>query len=637
MKYSNKMKQIFSFKKDEDKKIQYDIEFIKEIQPIGGISFCDNLYGKYTRNGNGYVACINIYDYPKYLNDYWLSKIIKQQNTISVIDIGTIDTNTVKININKSLIEQEGRIRTTKDNIEQRESRYRYQELDELYDEVAIMGEVVKKLSIRIYISADTIEEIEKRKTEVIKYLESESFKSTIYLNENKYEWLSIFESLSKQEKMLNKPKFQPMQTKIIASGNPFHYTSLKDEYGTYLGYTTDSGGCVLFDQFKISNYRTAYDSVIFGKLGTGKSTLLKKMMLDRACRGDYIRGLEVDGGFKNIIGYLGGKILSLDGTSGILNPFQILKTNENNEICFSRHIAKMEIMYKFLVPQASNYETLTFGNVIKYMYHILKMTPEHTNDVSSFKNNQYPTLSDFSRFLNEVIEHEKDNSKIKILNNINIVIENLINNYKHIFDGHTSIPNVMNEQILFFDIATLKNLKSEIFEFQLFNALTLLWDNCLQVGKKMLEEYSNNEKDLKDITHFYVVIDEAHKIANTSRLDAVDQLVDFKREARKYFGSLNLATQSIRDMIPESSSEQSIDKLKTLFELSQYKFIFNQDSSSLGILNRAFNNELSNSDLQSIPKLSKGQCLLSLSSVENLTLKVDVTKEEKELFMGGA
>ena len=68
-----------------------------------------------------------------------------------------------------------------------------------------------------------------------------------------------------------------------------------------------------------------------------------------------------------------------------------------------------------------------------------------------------------------------------------------------------------------------------------------------------MKKTWESNQIDWQDITRFLIFIDEAHKIINTNKLEAAEQLLKFEREARKYFGGLIYASQSItRDFVPE-------------------------------------------------------------------------------------
>lgn len=170
-----------------------------------------------------------------------------------------------------------------------------------------------------------------------------------------------------------------------------------------------------------------------------------------------------------------------------------------------------------------------------------------------------------------------------------------------------------------------------------MFNALNLIWDNLIQIGAPQMKRvYDDPNFEEDDVRRLLVLIDEAHRMVNAENMLAVSFLTDFAREARKYFGGLLLASQSIRDFVPEHSDSDTISKIRTLFELTQYKFIMQQDVNTLPALQRIFENEMSESELASIPQFEQGDCLLSISGVQNLMLSIEASQEELSLFTGG-
>ena len=128
----------------------------------------------------------------------------------------------------------------------------------------------------------------------------------------------------------------------------------------------------------------------------------------------------------------------------------------------------------------------------------------------------------------------------------------------------------------------------------------------------------------------------ESHRWLNTKKRHALESVGIYLREARKFFGGILLASQSIRDYAPEGSGEEEIDDLKKIFELTQYKFICHQEPNTLPLLDKIFESTLTQSQRNKIPKLEQGETILCISSDRNLEFKVHLTKEEDKLFMGG-
>src|SRR5699024_3134313 len=150
------------------------------------------------------------------------------------------------------------------------------------------------------------------------------------------------------------------------------------------------------------------------------------------------------------------------------------------------------------------------------------------------------------------------------------------------------------DEQVIFFSIRNLTKLEKNVFQAQMYNTLNLIWDNLIQVGAKQMQQmYQHDQFNADDAVRFLIMINEAHRLVNAENMLAVFFLTDFAREARKYFCELILASQSIRDFVPDNNDTATVTKIRTLFELTQYKFIMQQDSNTLDALRTIFEGQL--------------------------------------------
>lgn len=628
------------------KKVGYDPFLLDEIQPKGGLKFNDD---RFIKAGDGYISCIHVYEYPEEVDTHWMAKLTNIQNVITTIDIHTEDILQVKKNINKSMKEQDYRYRYAKDYEESRDAELRYAELKNMYDEITSMGEIVKLIHIRIFVSEKTWFDLEERVKNITTSLESDGYKTAVFLNEQENEWKSLYQSYSTQSEQPFYLIGQSVQSELLAAGYPFHYSSLSDPCGTLLGYTL-CGGPVLYDEFMPSDKRTFYNALCIGNMGYGKSTLLKNRFLDRAARGDYVRAFDFSGEFTHLTEYLGGKVLRLDGESGVLNMLEILKSGTTESNSFARHISKMHTIYKFWMPSATEHELITFESLLRDLYiskEILSSEGEIDKPITGLPAKAYPILSDLSDLVTEKIERisvvkhnqlEKDIAVQEILrlSNIRDTIDSIIHSFGEILNRHTTIDNIQDTQVITFDLSTVKDFKAGIFDSIFFAAISLCWDNLLTNGNMMKELYETGKVELEDVVRYLIIIDESHRLLNAKKLQAVEQVTIYLREARKFFGGILLASQSIRDYVPEGSSEESIDAMKQLFELTKYKFIFNQDGNLLELLNRIFGYQLTQAELNKIPYLEKGETILSISSDQNIQMKIVLTEEENRLFRGG-
>jgi len=230
----------------------------------------------------------------------------------------------------------------------------------------------------------------------------------------------------------------------------------------------------------------------------------------------------------------------------------------------------------------------------------------------------------------------------VAILSSIELTIKNLIEIYSQIFDGHSSIRSFDDELIVSFPLRSLLSLQGEIFQAQLFNIMNTLWDGMIVNGSNQFRKFNHGELTVEDAVKYLIIMDEAHNIINTRDISkpAVQYIERFMREARKYFGGIFFVSHSINDFVPNYDGKitnDNAENIKKLFQLTQYKFIAQQDAITLPIIKSIFEGQITDSELQLIPRFETGHLILSISGVKNITFKVEIPPNELTLFGGGA
>lgn len=662
MTIAEKLQSIFSNRaqpKNDMATLGYNPMLLASIQPQGGVKFEPN----YSLLGDGYLACLHVYKYQNVVNDYWLEPIVNMPNVLCTVDVSNANKKEVVDQINKAMAEQNARFYNAKENIERIDAEKLYRELQELYQGMEV-GESVKKIHTRLYVKGKTLEELEINTQKTMEELESFNFRGTVFLNEQEWEWESLFTSYMNQMEYTNKRKGKEIPSSSLAGGYPFHYTYLQDVSGSYLG-TTYTGGTVVFDMFHRDSKRKYYNALMVGQMGSGKSTLLKKQVVEQAIRGNKVRILDVTGEFGELVASLNGKQIALDGSQGIINPLQVYltadKVDENKnlipdiETSFTKHLSKLKTFYLYLKTTASEEERTLFVNLLRKLYIKKNLWSEDTTrniiDVTSFSASQYPTFSEFLVFVQNELYEDVVSKKIratladisiKLLSNIELAIENIVNIYGKIFDGHSSLESFNDEEVVSFPVRNLLSMSSEVFQAQLYNILNMLWDGMMVNGSPQFKKFNDGELKAIDAEKYLIIIDEAHNFINTSDLakDTVKEVTRFMREARKYFGGIFFVSHSVNDFVPNYNSNNSSDNaenIKKLFQLTQYKFIAQQDSITIPILKSIFAGQITDSELATIPRFETGHVLLSISGLKNVSFKVDIPSFELALFGGGA
>lgn len=636
--FKNKKKNLLENSENLD-----DVLF-KYIQPQGGITFKDPMH---IICGDGYVKPLQVYELPKNLKDFWLDDILNKEGTIGMIDISTRDTAEVKKNINKSLKEEFTRKQTARDYMDLYDATMRQQELEILLDELSDMGEVIKMTDFRLFLPNRREVELEDKADSIIKGLEGDNYMCTCLLNEGKRQWESILDPYRKQHKKTFAMSGFPLTTAQLSYGDPFDYSELVDETGDFLGFTM-ADGVVVFDEFTKTQARKHYNSLVVGDMGSGKSTLLKKRFKANASKGNFIRTFDITGEFAELTKEFGGKIIKCNGDSGILNPLEILKAGDDDDTSYARHISKVSTFFKAVVPSATDELISILQNELRDFYEEFNLLPGRKGGITGLSSKKYPVLSDFYSFIKNKLEKimerkaetvaEKTLIETKVTNlyNIETAIKNIVQNFGKMFDGHTSVDNIIDEKIVTFDISDIKDL-GNVFVAQMFNMVSLCWDNAVGNGKVMKKLWEEGNAADEDIVKFLIIIDESHRWVNTKMPMILDLLIKYLREARKYFAGIIFASQSTRDYVPEGINAENVDLIKTLFELTQYKFIFRQDSSTVPLLNSIFDNALTYSQIERIPFLDMGETILVVSGDRSIHFNVWLSQNyEKQLFAGG-
>ncbi|MDK2802783.1 MAG: ATP-binding protein [Oscillospiraceae bacterium] len=619
-------------------KTKLNKNLIKSIQPMGGISFKDE---KYSSSGTGYIACIRIYQYPESVDDFWLSQILLEHDCITTIDINTQDRTSCIENLRRSIKELEGRLSVEKDPIEIQEIISQINYTKDIADTIISSGEIIKDTFTRIFLSDIDKKKLEIRAFTLIKELEGKGFKSAIFLNETEFEFSSLISSYSYQNMIDKANTGLPLTSSVLGGGLPFNFSSLKDENGIYIGHSS-TGGAVLFDQFHISNTRNSYESVIFGKKGAGKSTLIKTLLLHNIIKGNYNRIFDPSDEYTGLVESLGGRIIHLDGKDGMINILQIISLNEDNSSSFSAHINKIRVFYSLLSGTKSEIDLSEFERLVAIVYEKFNINKDNFKDK---KPTEFPTLSDLLQIVQNEVYTEKSSKEIRkdisenrgnILENIQMILSSVVKNYGDLFDGYTTIKDFSKEKLISFNIKGLQNYSLNIFNTQMFNILNLLWSELLNQGSHMKKLYENKEISFENISRYLITVDEAHLLINSENEMIIDFFVTFAKQNRKYFGGFNLIFHDIKDVIPDISDNISINKIKTLFALLQYKFLLNQDASSIKTLQSVFENELTINESNKLPLFGKGEMILVGTGINNIKFKLSVSQYELDLFCGG-
>lgn len=630
----------------------YDLEFISRIQPQGGLTAKE----RYIKRGDGYTETLRLYALPKDVPPFWQTKLVGNLNTVTLTDVGTANREQVLSSVNKALSEFGDNM------VNERKSTHRQNAADEYTEAVqfsrSIMqgGEVVKLALIRIYVNEPTFEGMEKTVAEIKKKLFAQEYKLTAFLFEPGEEFDALFTSYSEQQEnstFLNNSEGMMIPATAMGGGYPFNHVYLRDPFGTYLG-TTDTGGEFIYDAFRVTEDRTSFSGIMFGLPGYGKSTLMKMLEEGLVGRNTMVRGIEKNRDWYKLIDSQDGLVVDLSGQNGLINPLEITATKTDvyglkiDEIgSYLQHKTKFLSQIQFLNPEIRAVDKLLIGNILDNFYVYKGLLPgidytarKEEIQVTGRPVTDYPIISELLDYLDRLYATDffqlAPAKKQETLEDFRTVINAMATDYSALFNGHTTFPDYQSQQVLFFDIDGISSLPKELFNCQLFTALSLTWSQAMKNGRLQKQLLESGEITIEDVVYFIFLMDECQNIINLNNIFAVEYVVNFLKEMRKFAAGIYLATQSPQELLPEGASSEDISKIKQVFELCPAKFLLHLDDSVIGRMREVLGGSLTSSEFASLSKLKKGQVFVSLGGVDSYTVNVNPTEEQLERFAGG-
>ncbi|HDR4368617.1 TPA: ATP-binding protein [Bacillus cereus] len=627
----------------------YDLEFIQRVQPQGGIKFNE----RYIAQGDCYVACLNVYSLAEDIPPLWLTTLMNNKDTLSSFDVATANKEEVVKDINRSISELKDRMTSERRSTDRDDANWELENLKLFARSITQQGEIVKLVKIRIYIYDPVLEQLEKRIGDLKKEIAGQNYKAQVYVFKQKEEWQTLFSSYDQQIEYLGTKSGNPLPSENIGYGIPFHHQDLKDPRGIYLGQTS-TGGAFILDPFFSTGTRTSFSGFVFGKMGAGKSTLLKQLLEGLLGKDCFIRGFDKARDYYTIVQQQGGKIIDLSGAqgeagveTGMINPLEVFATKITNTGAvdergsFLQHLSKLTNMLRFLNVDVAETIIQEFRKHLLEFYIKCKLIPEPgTNEplkVTGLPPTRYPIMEEFLDHLNKVeLEKGATPQRYRDLETLKMQVYDMVHVYGDMFNGHTTLENFEDEQIVFFDIDGISKLDRPIFNCQLFTALTLIWSHALKNGRRM--KYLREEKNLpiEDIIYFMVILDECHNVINSRNKFANNYVLEFEREMRKFVAGIFFATQSPQEMLPPPGSNVDVSDMKAIFELTQYKIFLNMDNSVLETLKSVLGESLTESEFRILPELKRGEAIVQVSSTETYNVMFDPDEKQLERFKGG-
>ncbi len=316
------------------------------------------------------------------------------------------------------------------------------------------------------------------------------------------------------------------------------------------------------------------------GLVGSGKSYLAKKIVLNEWLNGTKIYILDPESENKGICKLLGGKWIDCSGgrgeQAGRINPLQInrLPNNlddedeeySNTKSALAIHMDFLATFFKLYFPEMTSFQNSLLMEVLEELYKNLGI--DYDTDIENFTPEQFPIMEDLYNLLEEKVQ-DKNTKHVDELQIIKSILRSLaIGHNAEIFNGYTTIKD--DNDFICLDIYSLQGASANIKSCQYLNMLRYCEDMA----------FRNREEKC------YVVCDEAYLLLNKKVPEAADFMKEFSKRCRKYECGLITISQNILDFIGEGIKEYG----QAILDNATYKFFFGTDGQDLEEIVRIYN-----------------------------------------------
>ena len=421
------------------------------------------------------------------------------------------------------------------------------------------------------------------------------------------------------------------MTSENIVKGWGYINSELNDNTPFLFGFDYTTGAPLLLDVKKKDATRLYSNVMITGTPGSGKSTIIKKMILNHLIYGDEVIVLDPQREYNDLAKILGGNVIELgSGINTTINPLQLdlifdenISKTRKNIVVVAKNVKKCNEFFRIMLD-LNDLDVRFLSLALNKLYKSLKFTESNTN-LSTLSNKDYPIIDDLISFLNN---YEFDNKREK-----NVYFESyerittlLISEFvddeanRTLYNGHTNI-----------------NFKSKFNVIDTYNILTKSSSSHDKAALHLILSFLNDKiannffQNPNGNSWITLIIDEAHKFVDPKNPLTLDFVYDTAKTIRKYRGILIQGTQNFGDFNQDGISKKS----KLILENTQYSITLHSNQLDLDAIQDLYKNRtaLTNQEVQFLTTASVGQRLLSINNETRFEFEVYYNDIEKQLL----
>lgn len=451
-------------------------------------------------------------------------------------------------------------------------------------------GEDLYKMGIFITVSADTLEELEKRKEYVYDYLYSQDLTARqIHLRmEDAFQTVA---PLLNYKKELMDIAGRNVMTSGVASTYPFTSCEICDENGIVLGVNRRYSSAVNIDIFNTKKYKNA-NMAILGTTGSGKTYTELLMAMRMRIQGiqTFIISPDKSHEFRRACEHIGGSFIRISpGSPSCINIMEIRPMQspiaelldgideDSNDSWLAQKTAQLLIFFHLLISDLTNEEEQLVDEAIIRTYNFFNIT--HDND--SLFNAVTGELKPMP-IIGDLYDVLKENADTKRVANI---LAKFVTGSAQSFNQQTNV-DLQNKFIVF----DLQQLTGTMKSVGMFIVMDFLWTRI-----------KANRTERKA-----VFIDEGWQLIGASAdTHAADFVYRIFKIIRGYGGSAIFATQDISDLFAFKGGQYG----KAIISNSKIKIVLGLEQQEAKCVKDVL--QLTKNEMRSIINFHRGEGLI--------------------------
>ena len=566
-----------------------------------------------------YATILTVVSYPKIIGPGYLSNLTTGIPGVKmVIKHIPVSFEVVSKMLNKQLLDLKDKYQHENDQTYQERLRQDYESLESFIRVITTNQSKVFDFQLHIMVTADTKEDLEKRKLQIKNVLEAMELKAiSLRFEQEKVlkSCLPIFEKQDIEDRIGT-----PIPSPTLGAMYPFIFDSIKDQGLSCLLGVDFSGGIILFNQFlyqiKKEHNRNNANMIILGTSGSGKSTAAK-LLLRTHIRNQYkIVAIDPEGELQDMTRLYDGDFIDLGrgGEYGMINPLEIVVDGDEEDSgrglgysILTKTLQTLKAFMKYYDPSIPEDVLTLFNEVVVETYQRFGINVN--TDFTQLTSEDYPTFSDvYKTIRGRILSYGEATQERDLMEKLELKVRPLtFGGLEHYFDGHTTIAPKSN--FIVFNIRELMNAEANVKNALFFNILKHAWSLCL-------------DSSLNTV----LMVDEAHMLLGNNNALGADFLANVQRRARKYNSGTIIITQQPSDF----AAPEVLMQGKAIFDNSSYYMVMGLRKQAVEDLSKLI--DLNDNEKENIKRYNQGEALFVCGS-KRLQINVIATDAELDSF----